>query len=66
MNKTFAQLGPQFPYLLKFVDVDVNVEDMNGVRLKLLIRKMVFTKLLLDVDIGYEFLCVRFIRTHAQ
>lgn len=56
----------QYPYLLKFVDVDVDVEVTNDVRLKLRIRKMVFTKLLLDVDVGYEFLGVRFIRTHAQ
>lgn len=64
MNKTFAQLGPQYPYLLKFVDEDINVEDTNDVRLQLLIRKMVITKL--DVDIGNEFLGVRFIRTHVQ
>lgn len=55
-----------YPYLLKFVDVDVDVEVTNDVRLKLRTRKMVFTKLLLDVDVGYEFLGVRFIRTHAH
>lgn len=56
----------QYPYLLKFVDVDVNLEVTNDVRLKLRTREMVFTKLLLDVDVGYEFLEVRFILRHAH
>lgn len=38
----------------------------NDVRLKLQTRKKVYTMLLLDVTVVYEFLNVQYIRTHAQ
>lgn len=54
------------PIFTKVCRLNVDVQATNDVRLKLRTREMVFTKLLLEVDLRYEFLDARFIRKRAQ
>ena len=44
----------QCPYLLKFVDIVLNVEVTTDLIIKLRIRRMVFTKPLVDIHVKYE------------
>ena len=54
------------PYLLKFVDIVVDVEVTINLRTKLRICTMVFTKPLVDLDVKYQFLSLRTVLTNAH
>ena len=59
--------GEQGPYLLKLVDIVVDVEVTINLRKKLRICTMVFTKPIVDVDVNlYQFLSLRTVLTHAH
>ena len=47
------------PYLLKFVYIVLDVEVTTDLIIKLRIRRMVFTKPLVDVHVKYELLSLR-------
>ena len=55
----FVVFLDQCPYLLKFVDIVLDVEDTTDLIIKLRIRRMVFTKPLLDIHVKYELLSLR-------
>ena len=47
------------PYLLKFVDIVLDVEVTTELIINLRIRRMVFTKPLVDIHVKYELLSLR-------
>ena len=49
----------QCPYLLKFVDLVLDVEVTTDLIIKLRICRMVFTKPLVDIHVNYELLSLR-------
>ena len=49
----------QCPYLLKFVDIVLDVEVTTDLIIKLRIRRMVFTKPLVDIHVKYQLLSLR-------
>ena len=49
----------QCPYLLKFVDIVLGVEVTTDLIIKLRIRRMVFTKPLVDINVKFYDKCVR-------
>ena len=49
----------QCPYLLKFVDIVLDVEVTTDPIIKLRIRTMVYTKPLVDIHVKYELLSLR-------
>ena len=57
--QNFSSARPLCPYLLKFVDIVLDVEVMTDLIIKLRIRRMVFTKPLVDIHVKYELLSLR-------
>ena len=55
----YRYLNAQCPYLLKFVDIVLDVEVTTDLIIKLRIRRMVFTKPLVDIHVKYELLSLR-------
>ena len=51
--------GFQCPYLLKFVDIVLDIVVTTDLIIKLRIRRMVFTKPLEDIHVKYELLSLR-------
>ena len=53
------EVRKQCPYLLKFVDIVLDVEVTTDLIIKLRIRRMVFTKPLVDIHVKYQLLSLR-------
>ena len=53
------KVGTQCPYLLKFVEIVLDVDVTTDLIIKLRIRRTVFTKPLVDIHVKYEVLNLR-------
>ena len=59
MRRSETGISDQCPYLLKFVDIVLDVGVTTDLIIKLRIRRMVFTKPLVDINVKFYDKCVR-------